>query len=95
MKSTNRKESYSPDNATSSKEDPMLKFRGSTLKFEDRSSDLFLLRNSFSSTSLKNFNYPMNHDFRVSGLGCEKRKSFQTLKSTLDVLEDKINSAKN
>jgi hypothetical protein len=37
----------------------------------------------------------MNHDFRVSGLGCEKRKSFQTLKSTLDILEDKINSAKN
>ena len=34
------------------------------------------------------------NDFRISSLGGEKRKSMQTLKSTLDFLEDKINSAK-
>lgn len=35
-----------------------------------------------------------NNDFRISSFGTDKRKSIQTLKSTLNFLEDKINSAK-
>lgn len=94
MRSLTKKESCSSDKSLHSKEDPFLKLRHSALKIDERSSDLFLLRNSFSSASLKSINFSANHELRASGLACEKQKSYQTLKSTLDILEDKINSAK-
>lgn len=37
---------------------------------------------------------PENHDYRMSNLHSQKKKSMQCLKTTLDLLEDKINHAK-
>lgn len=87
-------ESFNPGSFYKPKEDLMGKYRNTALKSEDRGSDLYILRKSCSTNSLRYINTPEVNELRFTNLAQEKRKSFQTLKSTLDLLEDKVNLVK-
>ena len=93
MRPSRNNESYSPD-SRHPKEDPMVRLRSTLVRLEDRTSDLYQLRNSYSSTSLRTISPSEGMDFRMSHLNPPKKKSLQGLKSTLDLLEDKIKNAK-
>ena len=53
-----------------------------------------MLRNSFSNQHLRHTNLTTHSEFRTSDLNSNKKKTFQTLKNTLDMLENKINLTK-
>ena len=94
MRPSKNHDSYSPE-TKNNREDPFNRLRSTLARIEDRASDLYTLRNSYSSGSLKNISNPADTaDFRMSSMPTQKKKSFQTLKSTLDLLEEKIKSAK-
>jgi hypothetical protein len=64
------------------------------MKLEERTSDLYLLRNSYSSQNLRTNNSESSNHLKGLDLANKKKKPLQTLKQTLDLLENKINSAK-
>lgn len=72
----------------------MNRLRSSNFKIEDRNSDLYLLRNSYSSAVLRNYYHGEQNDFRHSNAHAMKKKQMETLKETLDKLEDKVNAVK-
>ena len=55
---------------------------------------MHLLRNSYSSNNLRSTNLTHFADFRGSDMHNKNKNSFKTLKNTLDMLENKVNSAK-
>ena len=63
------------------------------MKFEQRSSDLYLLRNSFSSAALRNYQAEQS-DFWFLNLNFMKKAQMENLKVILDKFEDKVNAAK-
>ena len=71
-----RHDKYSPDARIQHKEDPLTRLRSTLLKIEDRTSDLYTLRNSYSSISLRTIGSNENNDFRMSNLHSPKKKVF-------------------
>lgn len=86
--------SNSPDSHYRPKDDPLAKLRNTVMKLEERTSDFYLLRNSFSTQHLRHTNLTTHSEFRTSDANNHKKKTFLTLKNTLDMLENKINLTK-
>ena len=86
--------SYSPEPRKDYQQDEISRLRTTIVRIEDRSSDLYALRNTYSATSLGKSPSTTSIELRLSNLNNSKKNTFQGLKETLNILEDKIKNAK-
>ena len=62
------------------------RLRSTVLKIEQTANDFELLRNSYSTHRLRTNNLTESTELRGTEFGLRKKKSFESLKNTLDIL---------